>query len=89
MWFGVVTTPDKPKDRGHKIKMSEVKEFALEKNIPVFQPEKIRNNPEFINQIKELNADIACIVVYGKILPKEFLDLFELRLHKCSSIAFA
>lgn len=74
---GVVTAPDKPKGRGMKMAMSEVKEYALEKNIPVFQPEKIRKNPEFIEQIKKLNADIACVVVYGKILPKEFLDLFK------------
>lgn len=57
--------------------MSEVKEYALEKNLKIFQPEKIRKNPEFIEEIKALNADIACVVVYGKILPKEFLDLFK------------
>lgn len=75
--FGVITAPDKPKGRGMKMAMSEVKEYALEKNIPIFQPEKIRKNPEFIEEIKALNADIACVVVYGKILPKEFLDLFK------------
>lgn len=57
--------------------MSEVKEYALEKNLKIFQPEKIRKNLEFIEEIKALNADIACVVVYGKILPKEFLDLFK------------
>lgn len=75
--FGVITAPDKPKGRGMKMAMSEVKEYALGKNLPIFQPEKIRKNPEFIEQIKALNADIACVVVYGKILPKEFLDLFK------------
>lgn len=57
--------------------MSEVKEYAIEKNLKIFQPEKIRKNSEFIEEIKALNADIACVVVYGKILPKEFLDLFK------------
>lgn len=57
--------------------MSEVKAYGIANNIPVFQPEKIKKNPEFIEQIKALNADIACVVVYGKILPKAFLDLFK------------
>lgn len=73
---GVITSPDKPKGRGMKMAMSEVKEYALEKGFKIFQPEKIRKNEEFLNEIKELNADIACVVVYGKILPKSFLDVF-------------
>lgn len=76
-FVGVITAPDKPKGRGMKISMSEVKEYAIKNNIPIFQPEKIRKNPEFIEEVKNLNADIACVVVYGKILPKSFLDLFE------------
>lgn len=55
---------------------SDVKKYAISKNIKVFQPEKIRKNPDFIKEIEALNADIACVVVYGKILPKSFLDLF-------------
>lgn len=55
---------------------SDVKKYAISKNIKVFQPEKIRKNPNFIKEIEDLNADIACVVVYGKILPKSFLDLF-------------
>ena len=74
---GVITAPDKPKGRGMKMAMSDVKKYALEKNLAVFQPEKIRKNPEFIEETKKLNADIACVVVYGKILPKEFLSLFK------------
>lgn len=74
---GVVTAPDKPKGRGMKLSMSEVKEFAIQNKFKIFQPEKIRKNPEFIEEIKALNADIACVVVYGKILPKEFLSLFK------------
>ena len=51
--IGVVTNPDKPKGRGMKMIASPVKEFALEKNIPVYQPIKVRNNTEFIEEIKE------------------------------------
>ena len=73
--IGVVTNPDKPKGRGMKMIPSPVKEFALEKNIPVYQPLKVRNNTEFIDEIKLLNPDVICVVAYGKILPKEILDI--------------
>jgi methionyl-tRNA formyltransferase len=73
----VITAPDKPKGRGMKMAESEVKTYSVAHNIPVYQPEKIRKNPEFIEEIKALNADIACVVVYGKLLPKSFLDLFK------------
>lgn len=72
--LGVVTNPDKPKGRGMKMIASPVKQFAIENNIPIYQPIKIRNNEEFIKKIKELNPDIICVVAYGKILPKEILD---------------
>ena len=73
--IGVVTKPDSPKGRGMKLVPSEVKEYALEKNLPVYQPEKVKNNVEFIKQVKELNPDIICVVAYGKILPKEILEI--------------
>lgn len=73
--LAVVTNPDKPSGRGMKLAQSPVKQFALEKNIPIYQPQKIRENEEFINQIKTLNPDIICVVAYGKILPQEILDI--------------
>lgn len=73
--LGVVTNPDRPKGRGMKLVASPVKEFALEKDLEIFQPEKVRKNEEFINQIKDLNPDVICVVAYGKILPKEILDI--------------
>ena len=73
--LGVVTNPDKPKGRGMNMIASPVKQFAIENNIPIYQPIKIRNNEEFIKKIKELNPDIICVVAYGKILPKEILDI--------------
>ena len=73
--IGVVTNPDKPKGRGMKMIPSPVKEFAIEKNIPIYQPLKVRNNVEFIEEMKDLNPDVICVVAYGKILPKEILDI--------------
>ena len=73
--IGVVTNPDKPKGRGMKMIFSPVKEFALEKNLTVYQPEKVKKNEEFINTIKEINPDVICVVAYGKILPQEILDI--------------
>ena len=76
--IGVVTNTDKPKGRGMKMIPSPVKEFALEKNIPVYQPLKVRNNTEFIEEMKNLNPDVICVVAYGKILPQEILDIPKL-----------
>ena len=73
--IGVVTNVDKPKGRGMKMVASPLKEFALEKNIQVYQPEKVRKNEDFIAKIKNLNPDVICVVAYGKILPKEILDI--------------
>ncbi len=73
--IGVVTNPDRPKGRGMKMNTSPVKDFAISKDIKIYQPEKIKNNIEFINEIKNLNPDIICVVAYGKILPKEILDI--------------
>ena len=73
--LGVVTNPDKPKGRGMKMIPTPVKEFAVDKNIPVYQPLKVRNNTEFIEEMKSLNPDVICVVAYGKILPKEILDI--------------
>ena len=61
-----------------KLKPSPVKEFAIEKGIEVLQPEKVRNNIEFIDKIKSLNPDVICVVAYGKILPKEILNIPKL-----------
>ncbi len=71
----VVTNPDRPKGRGMKMLYTPVKEVAISKSIPIFQPEKVRNNEDFINKIKEINPDVICVVAYGKILPKEILDI--------------
>ena len=74
---GVVTNPDKQKGRGMKFAESDVKKFAVEKNLKLFQPEKVKENYEFINNIKKLKPDIICVVAYGKILPKGILEIPE------------
>ena len=73
--LAVVTNPDKPKGRGMKMVASPVKEFAIEKNLKIYQPIRVRDNNEFIEEIKQLNPDVICVVAYGKILPKEILDI--------------
>ncbi len=72
---GCFTNPDKPSGRGMKLKASAVKEYALEKNIPVYQPKKVKKNEEVINILKELNPDVIAVVAYGKILPPEVLQI--------------
>ncbi len=76
--LGVVTNPDKPKGRGMKMIASPVKQFAEEIGLKVYQPIKVRNNLEFIEEIKALEPDVICVVAYGKILPKELLEIPKL-----------
>ena len=76
--IAVVTNPDRPKGRGMKMIASPVKEYAISKNIPVYQPEKVKNNPEIIETIKNLKPEVICVVAYGKILPKEILEIPKL-----------
>ena len=71
----VFTQPDRPKGRGKKLAMSPVKEVAVENNIPVYQPVKIRNDEESINVLKSLDLDFIIVVAFGQILPKEILDI--------------
>ena len=71
----VVTNPDRPKGRGMKLVPSPVKEYATEKQLMIEQPQKIRNNTEFIEKIKQINPEVICVVAYGKILPKEILEI--------------
>lgn len=73
--LAVVTNPDKPKGRGMKLLASPVKEYALEKGFKIYQPIKVRKNEEFINEIRGLNPDVLVVVAYGKILPKEILEI--------------
>lgn len=58
-----------------KLTYSPVKEYAIKNNIKVYQPEKIKNNVEFKNLLEEINPDLICVVAYGKIIPKDILEI--------------
>jgi len=70
---GVVTVADKASGRGQKINQSPVKIFAVENNIPVFQPEKLRN-PEFLEELKKLEADVFVVVAF-RMMPKVLFEM--------------
>ncbi|NPA58336.1 MAG: methionyl-tRNA formyltransferase [Aquificae bacterium] len=72
---GVITQPDKPKGRGKKLSPPPVKVVAQEHSIPVFQPEKLKNNRQLLEELKKLEPDIFVVVAYGKIIPEEFINL--------------
>ena len=71
----VVTQPDKPSGRGHKLTPSPIKQFAMEHNIPVFQPKSIRKEPEVIEALKKLTPDFFVTFAFGQILSQEVLDI--------------
>lgn len=70
----VFTQPDKPRDRGMKLSYSPVKELALENNIPVYQPTRLRDGTA-TELIKSLRPDILVVVAYGRILPDDMLEV--------------
>ncbi|MBR5544471.1 MAG: methionyl-tRNA formyltransferase [Clostridia bacterium] len=70
---GVFTQPDKPKGRGYEMTPPPVKVCALQNNIPVFQPNSMRDG-QALEIINSLNADLIIVVAFGKILPKEILE---------------
>lgn len=74
---GVFCREDKPKGRGMKLAAPPVKEYAQENNIPVYQPNKVKNNPEVMDILNELKPNLIIVVAYGRILPKEILYLPE------------
>jgi methionyl-tRNA formyltransferase len=69
----VVTQPDKPRGRGQEVSFSPVKELAVAKGLPVLQPLKLRGTT-FADELRALNADVAVVTAYGKILPQDVLD---------------
>lgn len=70
---GVVTVADKASGRGQKINQSPVKVFAVENNLPVFQPEKLRN-PEFLEELRKLDADVFVVVAF-RMMPKILFEM--------------
>jgi len=80
--IAVVTQPDKPKGRGLKLQACPVKQWALEHDLPVFTPLKVKD-PEFLKKLRELSPDLIVVCAYGKILPKEVLEIPK---HGCWNI---
>lgn len=70
----VVTQPDRPRGRGHRLVPSPVKELALKHEIPVYQPERIKR-PEHVGHLKALAPDLIVVVAFGQILSQEILDI--------------
>ena len=81
--IAVVCQPDKPVGRKRELHKPLTKQFAESRNISVLQPAKIRNNEKFLNELKQLAPDLICVAAYGKILPKEVLDL---PVHGCINV---
>ncbi len=74
---GVVTQPDKPAGRGHEVRSCPVKEVALQMGLPTIQPEKLRGNKEAFAQIRAWKPAVIVVAAFGKILPKDYLNLPE------------
>ena len=70
----VVTAPDKERGRGRKITFTPVKQFAVDHNLPVYQPEKLKGNIEFVDQMNELHPDLFVVVAF-RILPKGVFNI--------------
>ena len=64
---GVITMPDKPAGRGHKIQYSPVKQYALEQNLPLLQPEKLKDEA-FVQALREWKADLQILVAFRMVL---------------------
>jgi len=77
----VITQPDRPAGRGQALTACPVKRFALEKNLPVLQPEKIRRAPEVMERLTVLQPDIQVVVAYGQIIPSPIIFLPPHRTH--------
>ncbi|MGD2183943.1 methionyl-tRNA formyltransferase [Lusitaniella coriacea LEGE 07167] len=71
----VVTQPDKPRGRGKKLIPSAVKQVALENNLPVWQPHRVKKEPETLELLRQTEADFFVVVAYGQILSLEILNM--------------
>src|SRR5262245_47867503 len=71
---GVVTRQDRPRGRGHLTSDTAVKAMAVAANLPVLQPDRMRD-PAFVTALEELSADVFVVAAYGKVLPAALLDM--------------
>ena len=70
-----VTQQDKARNRGKKIQFTPVKTKAMELDIPVLQPERVKGDEEFLKTLEEYAPDVIVVAAYGQILPEEVLTL--------------
>ena len=70
---GVFTQPDRPKNRGHKLAFSPVKEYALSQGLSVYQPTKMRDGTA-LALVRELHPELIVVAAYGRILPEDILN---------------
>ncbi|HIK05772.1 MAG TPA: methionyl-tRNA formyltransferase [Trichormus sp. M33_DOE_039] len=76
--LAVVTQPDKRRERGNKLTPSPVKVVAVNHNIPVWQPQRVKKNSEILTKLQQLDADVFVVVAYGQILSQKILDMPKL-----------
>lgn len=74
----VLTKPDRPSGRGKKLSYSQVKQFALQHNLAILQPESLKTDRAVIEQLKTLQPDLMLVVAYGLILPQQVLEIPKL-----------
>ena len=72
--LAVVTAPDKQRGRGRKVSYTPVKEFAINNNLPVLQPERLKNNSSFVDELKQIDADLYVVVAF-RILPSHVFEI--------------
>ncbi len=82
----IITQPDRPSGRGHTLSFSPVKKQALENNIPLFQPAKIRKDPDIVNRLTEIQPELNVVVAYGQIIPAFVINLPQ---HKSINLHFS
>ena len=73
--IAVISQPDKKRSRGKKLIPTPVKKYSLDEKLQILTPKFIKGNTEFINKLKNLSCDLFIVVAYGKILPKEILEI--------------
>ena len=69
----VITQPDRPAGRGKKLVSSPVKDYASDRNIPLYQPQKIRKDPLVLEKLEAIKPDLNVVVAYGQIIPSSII----------------
>lgn len=83
---GVVSQPARPAGRGQGLTQPAVAKIALENRLPLLQPERVQRNPELLDAIRRVEPDLIVVVAYGKILPREILEVPP---KKCLNVHFS